>query len=43
MEQIEQLIRINVLRDVELEMLKGDGRTTKEILKDLEIRYGYSK
>lgn len=43
MDEITKLIQVNVLRDVELEVLKGDGRTTKQILKDLEVRYGYSK
>jgi len=43
MNEIEKLIKVNVLRDIELEILKSDGRTIKEIIKDLEVRYGYSK
>lgn len=42
MDEITKLIRINVLRDVELEMVKG-GKSLQEVIKDLEIRYGYSK
>lgn len=42
MEQITKLIQINVLRDLELEMVKG-GKSLQEVIKDLEVRYGYSK
>lgn len=42
MDEITKLIQVNVLRDVELEMLKG-GKSLQEVIKELEARYGYSK
>lgn len=42
MDEVTKLIRINVLWDVELEMVK-EGKSLQEVIKDLEVRYGYSK
>lgn len=42
MNEIEKLIRINVLRDIELEMVKGE-KSLIEVIKELEVRYGYNK
>ncbi len=42
MDEITKLIQVNVLRDVEIEIMKG-GKSLQEVIKDLEIRYRYYK
>lgn len=36
---LEQLIQINVLRDIEIMLLKEKGMTIKEVLMNLEVKY----